>query len=191
MKRTKLRERKLPDYTRGEEIFNMVSHIVGGGFGVIALATCVIKAAIYGGALDIVGAAVYGVSMVVLYTMSSLYHGLKPLTAKMRESKWLGWGVFGGVWALAALGIVFNSIDLRKYRALSMVLYIVMGWCIIFTGPFAIRALTLPGFLWVLGGFVFLVMGFFGLNMAVFVIVTLVMVLVPTVYSYLLYRKGI
>ena len=179
MKRIKLKERKLPDYTRGEEIFNMVSHIVGGGFGVIALVTCVIKAAMTGGALDIVGAAVYGVSMIVLYTMSSLYHGLRPLTAKkvfqiidhctiylliagtytpisltglMRESKWLGWGVFGAVWACAALGIVFNSIDLRRYRAVSMVLYILMGWCIIFTGGAAIRALTLAGFLWILGG---------------------------------------
>ena len=179
MKRIKLRERKLPDYTRGEEIFNMVSHIVGGAFGLFALVTCALKAAAYGGVTDVAGAAVYGVSMVVLYTMSSLYHGLKPLTAKkvfqiidhctiylliagtytpisltglMRESVWLGWGVFGGVWACAALGIVFNSIDLRKYRALSMALYIVMGWCIIFTGPVAIRALTLPGFLWVLAG---------------------------------------
>lgn len=179
MKRTKLKERKLPDYTRGEEIFNMVSHIVGGAFGLVALVTCVIKAAATGGLIDVAGAAVYGVSIVVLYTMSSLYHGLKPLTAKkvfqiidhctiylliagtytpisltglMRESKWLGWGIFGGVWALAALGIVFNSIDLRKYRAVSMVLYILMGWCIIFTGPVAIRALTLPGFLWILAG---------------------------------------
>lgn len=157
----------------------MVSHIVGGAFGLLVLVTCVIKASVCGGAVDVTGAAIYGGSMVVLYTMSSLYHGLKPLTAKkvfqiidhctiylliagtytpisltglMRESVWLGWGVFGGVWALAALGIVFNSIDLRKYRALSMVLYIVAGWCIIFTGPIAIRALTLPGFLWVLAG---------------------------------------
>ena len=186
MKRIKLKERKLPDYTRGEEIFNMVSHIVGGGFGVIALVACVLKAAAYGGVIDVAGAAVYGVSIIVLYTMSSLYHGLKPLTAKkvfqiidhctiylliagtytpisltglMRESVWLGWGIFGGVWALAALGIVFNSIDLRRYRAVSMVLYILMGWCIIFTGPIAIRALTLPGFLLVLGGGVLYTLG--------------------------------
>ncbi len=53
------------------------------------------------------------------------------------------------------------------------------------------RTHRLAGFLWVLGGLVFIVMSFFGLNMAVFMIVTLVMVLVPTVYSYLLYRKGI
>ena len=44
MKRTKLKDRQLPDYTRGEEIFNMVSHIVGGAFGIAALATCVVKA---------------------------------------------------------------------------------------------------------------------------------------------------
>ena len=56
MKRTKLRDRILPDYPRGEEIFNMVSHIVGGGFGVIALASCVIKAFLVGSAFDIVAA---------------------------------------------------------------------------------------------------------------------------------------
>ena len=44
MQRTKLKDRKLPDYTRGEEIFNMVSHIVGGAFGIVALVTCVVKA---------------------------------------------------------------------------------------------------------------------------------------------------
>jgi len=78
MKRTKLINRKLPDYTRGEEIFNMVTHIVGGGFGVIALITCVIYAILKSDVYGIVGSIIYGLSMILLYTMSSIYHGLNP-----------------------------------------------------------------------------------------------------------------
>ncbi|MBE5817619.1 MAG: hemolysin III family protein [Clostridiales bacterium] len=76
MKRTKLKDRILPDYTRGEEIFNMVTHIVGGGFGVIALVSCVLVAAFHKNVWGIVSGSIYGVSLIVLYTMSSIYHGL-------------------------------------------------------------------------------------------------------------------
>ena len=82
MKRTKLIDRKLPDYTRGEEIFNMVSHIVGGAFGIVALATCVVKAFLNGDPYQVVGAFIYGFSMIILYTISSVYHGLVPPMAK-------------------------------------------------------------------------------------------------------------
>lgn len=179
VKRIKLKDRILPDYTRGEEIFNMVSHIVGGGFGVIALATCVIKAFMFGNAYDIVGAFIYGFSMVILYTMSSLYHGLKPLMAKkvfqvldhctifaliagtytpvalsgIRPMNIaLGWTIFGFVWGITALGITLNAIDLKRYNVLSMVLYIALGWCIIFTGSSAIQALGKAGMNWMLAG---------------------------------------
>ncbi len=179
MKRTKLKERTLPNYTRSEEIFNMVSHIVGGGFGIIVLVSCVIKAALFGNAFDIVGAAVYGASMVVLYTMSSIYHGLKHPTAKKvfrvidhctiylliagtytpialsgirRQTPWIGWAVFGFIWGAAALGIVFNAIDLKRYKKFSMALYILMGWCVVFTGSGAVRAMTAQGFAWMLAG---------------------------------------
>ena len=179
VKRIKLKDRVLPDYTRGEEIFNMVSHIVGGGFGVIALAACVTKAFIFGDAYDIVGAFIYGFSMVILYTMSSLYHGLKPPTAKKvfqvldhctifaliagtytpialsgirPANAVLGWGIFGFVWAVTALGITLNAIDLKRYSTLSMVLYIALGWCIIFTGSSAIEALGPLGMNWMLAG---------------------------------------
>ena len=73
MKRTKIKDRVLPDYTRGEEIFNMVSHIVGGAFGIAALATCVVKAFLNGDPYQIVSAFIYGFSMVLLYTVSSVY----------------------------------------------------------------------------------------------------------------------
>ncbi len=178
-KRIKLRDRTLPDYTRGEEIFNMVSHIVGGGFGIIALATCIVKAFLLGNAYDIVSAFIYGFSMVILYTMSSLYHGLKPVLAKKvfqvldhctifvliagtytpvalsgirPMDPFLGWAVFGVVWGVTALGVTLNAIDLKRYSVLSMILYIVLGWCIIFTGSNAVRALGTAGMAWMLAG---------------------------------------
>ena len=70
-KRTKLADRVLPNYTRGEEIFNMVSHIVGGGFAIIYMILCIIIAAVYGDVWGVVSSCVYGITMVVLYCMSS------------------------------------------------------------------------------------------------------------------------
>ena len=179
MQRVKLKDRVLPDYTRGEEIFNMVSHIVGGGFGVIALATCVIKAFIKFDAYSIVSAFIYGFSMVLLYTMSSVYHGIKSETAKKvmqvidhctifvliagtytpitlcalrRDNTALGWVIFGIVWGFSALGITLNAIDLKKYSVFSMICYIVVGWCIVFPLKASIRAIGEPGFWWLLSG---------------------------------------
>ena len=82
MKRTPIDQRELPDYTRGEEIMNMVTHIVGGGIGVLVLIAGVILSALKRDAWGIVSAAIYGLTMIWLYTMSSVYHGLRPSRAK-------------------------------------------------------------------------------------------------------------
>ncbi len=76
--RIKLKDRKLPDYTKGEEIMNMVTHIVGGALGVVTLILCVIQAALHQNGYGVVGSCIFGVSMILLYTMSSVYHGLRP-----------------------------------------------------------------------------------------------------------------
>ena len=172
-KRTRLRDRHLPDYTRGEEIMNMVTHVVGGGLAIAALVLCMIKACLYGDGLDLMGALIYGISCIGLYTMSSIYHGLRPgtgkkvlqildhcaiyfliagtysivsLSALRHVSAWLGWGMFGFQWALAALAVTLTAIDLKKYNVFSMICYIGMGWSIILFTPQAIQGLTLPGF---------------------------------------------
>ena len=80
MKRTKLDERILPKYTKGEEIFNMTSHIVGAALGVVALVLCIIFSGIHHNPYGVVSSAIFGVTMILLYTMSSIYHGLKPDT---------------------------------------------------------------------------------------------------------------
>ena len=78
-KRIKLRDRLLPDYTNGEEVMNMVTHIVGGSFGILVLVLCLVRSSI---PRCTVGAAIYGGSMIAIYAMSSIYHGLRPSTGK-------------------------------------------------------------------------------------------------------------
>lgn len=180
MARQKLSERKLPDYTKGEEIFNMVSHIAGGAVGIAALALCVVFAALHRNVYGVVGGAIYGASMIILYTMSSVYHGLNPkLMAKrvfqvidhcsiflliagtytpitlcsLREySPTLGWTVFGIIWGVAVLGIVFNAIDIKAYSKFSAICYLVMGWCIVFAWKQTVAMLGMGGIALLLGG---------------------------------------
>ena len=181
MKRTKLRDRILPKYTKGEEIFNMTSHIVGGVLGIVALVLCVVFAAVHGNGYGVVSGAIYGVTMVILYTMSSIYHGLNPkrkakkvfqvldhcsiylliagsytpfALCTLREySTALGWTIFGVIWFVAILGIILNSIDIKKFRVFSMICYLVMGWCIVFKINLLPELLGTAGFvLLLLGG---------------------------------------
>jgi len=179
MTRTKLRDREFPDYTRGEEIFNTVSHIVGGAFGIIALISCVLVAAFKGNVWGVVGSAVYGASLVLLYTVSSVYHGLhKNMGKKVLQvidhctiyfliggtytpilfcsirpvSPAWAWTIFSIVWGCAAIAAVFTAIDLKKYAKLSMICYIGMGWCIVIAAKTTIEAIPLAGLLWLLAG---------------------------------------
>ncbi len=179
MTRTKLRDRILPDYTRGEEIFNMVTHIVGGGFGVIALTVSVLVSALRGNVWGVVGCSVYGAAMVILYTMSSVYHGLKTefpkkvmqvldhctiylliagtytpilLCAIRPVSPFAAWGLFALVWGFAALGSTFTAIDLKKYSIFAMICYIGMGWSVVLAAKPTLQAIPLPGLAWLLAG---------------------------------------
>ena len=187
MKRTKLKNRVLPTYTKGEEIFNMVTHIIGASLGIISIPLCVLKAVFDSDAYGIVSGAIFGFTMVVLYCMSSIYHGLNPkLTAKkvfqiidhctifiliagtytpfclctLRSfNQAIGWTIFGLIWGCAALGSTLNAIDLKKYKTFSMICYIAMGWCIISVIKPTVQALTVPGALWLLAGGIFYTLG--------------------------------
>ena len=179
MKRTKLADRVLPSYTKGEEVFNMVSHIVGGSLGIVYLALCVIFAALHGNPWGVVGSAIYGASVIMLFTMSSVYHGVRPEKAKKvlqvidhctiyfmiagtytpftlctlrLISPVMGWVVFGVIWGMAALAVTLTAIDLKKYSKFSMICYIGMGWCIVFTAVPLLRALGFAGSALLLGG---------------------------------------
>ena len=179
MKRTPIDERKLPSYSRGEEIMNMVTHIVGGAVGIAVLVFGVILSAMHHNVWGIVGVSIYGATMIWLYTMSSIYHGLLPSRAKKVMQVLdhctiyaliagtytpillvairpvypvLAWVCFGLEWGLLALTTTLTAIDLRKYRVFSMICYIFMGWLIIFVAPQAIEAIGINGFWWLLAG---------------------------------------
>ena len=179
MKRTKLSDRPFPNYTRGEEIFNSASHIVGAGFGLIALITCVAVSLLHKNTWGLVGSVIYGCSLIILYTISSVYHGLPHnmgkkvmqvidhcavylliagtytpilLTAVRPVSPMWCWILFAIVWGLAVLATVLTAIDLKRYSVFSMACYIGMGWCIVLSGKTILDALPLPGLLWLVAG---------------------------------------
>ena len=180
MQRTKLKDRILPTYTKGEEIFNMTSHIVGAVLGIVATVLCIVFAAIHRNGYGVVSGAVYGVTMIILYTMSSIYHGLSPKIKSKKVFQVLdhcsiflliagsytpfalcsirgydttaGWVIFGVIWGLAILGIVLNSIDIKKFKIFSMICYLLMGWCIIVKGNLLPELLTKNGFILLLAG---------------------------------------
>jgi len=177
MMRTRLRDRDLPAYTKGEEIFNMVSHIVGGGLGLIFSVLCLIRA--WGDPWAVGGSLLFGLSFILLYTISSLYHGLRRGTAE-RVLQVLdhctiylfiagtytpimlcavrplypfhAWLIFSVVWALAILAIIFNGIDLKKYSLFSMICYIGMGWAVVLGLGEVISSLPGLGFPLLLSG---------------------------------------
>ena len=179
MQRTKLKDRILPDYSRGEELMNTVTHIVGAALGVMALVLCILEAASNGNVWGVVGSCIYGASMIALYCVSSIYHGMKPgmakkvmqvidhctiylliagtytpivLSAIRPAYPVLAWGLLGFVWSLAILAVVLTAIDLKKYNVFSMICYIGIGWAILPFMKQTLQVLTLPGFLLLLAG---------------------------------------
>ena len=174
-------ERKImiPKYTLGEELVNSISHGVGAVLGIAGLCMCVVRSTMQHSIYGIVSSYIFGMSLVILYTMSCLYHSFKPNNAKrvmrifdhctiflliagtytpfclvtfLNYSKALGWWMFGILWFVAALGILLNSIDIKKYRVFSMLCYLIMGWCIIFKAHLLPELLTIPGLVLLVAG---------------------------------------
>lgn len=158
MTRAKLEQRALPNYSRGEEMVNSISHIVGGVFGVWTLLSCLLVAVEKQNGFSIISSVIYGISMIFLYCASSIYHGLNVSFAKrvfqiidhcavfvliagsytplllcaVRQINPVAcYVLLAVVWAATAVGIVLNSIDLKKYRVFSMACYLLVGWLIV------------------------------------------------------------
>lgn len=179
MKRTKLANRALPRYTKGEEIMNMVTHITGGGFGVMILLICCIQSIRLHSPAAIIGSIIYGISMISVYCISSIYHGLHTGTAKkvlqvidhcmiyfliagtytpillvcfIPAVPLIGWGLLVTEWGLGIWAATLTAIDLKRYQVFSMICYILMGWGIVLFLPIAITLLTPAGFYLLLAG---------------------------------------
>ena len=155
--------------TLGEEIANAVSHGIGALLGVAGTAVLIVYAAIYSDVWGIVSAALYGGTLIILYTFSTLYHSITHTKAKgilqifdhcsifllifgtyipvclslMRN--WLGWVLFGINAACAVIGVVLNSINMQKFKKFSMVLYIVMGWSVLMMAKPVFQKLDILG----------------------------------------------
>ena len=142
-------------YSFGEEVANSVTHAVGWLLSMCGLAILVTFAAVTGGALRVVSCAVFGATLVTLYSASTLYHALPserakrvfrvldhsaifiliagtytPLSLVAVGGSW-GWSLFGVIWALAAIGVLLNTIAHGRWRWLSITLYISMGWLVV------------------------------------------------------------
>lgn len=169
--------RKGSFYTVSEEIANAVTHGVGALLAVVATVFLLIQS--LGDPWKVVSSAIYGGSMILLFTMSCLYHALTNETAKkvfrvfdhttiflliagtytpftlvtLRGA--MGWTVFGVVWGVAAAGIILNAISIERFKKISMAGYIVSGWCIVIAMIPLFQKLALPGILLLFLGGIF------------------------------------
>lgn len=163
-------------YTLGEEIFNAVSHGAGSLLSIAGTVVLIVFCAVYSDAWAVVSACIYGASLIILYTMSTLYHAITNETAKrffrimdhntiffliagtytpftlVTLRGGLGWVLFGVVWGSAVVGIILNSIDLEKFRKPSVVCYILMGWVIIIAVKPMLDTLPKPSLVFLLVG---------------------------------------
>lgn len=160
----------------GEEIANSVSHGVGLLAAVAAIPVLVQSAAAEGGAARIVGAAVYGTTLVLLYLASTVYHAwpgdrgkrilrildhgaiylliagtYTPFTLGALAGPW-GWTLFGVVWGLALLGIVLKFVRGIEFPVLSTGIYVAMGWLVLVGIRPLLASVPIQGVLWLLAG---------------------------------------
>ena len=170
-------------FTRNEEIANAVSHAVGVMFSLFALVLLMVFAAAHGSARHIITFAIYGLTMLLLYTSSTLLHALPHGRAKnvfeildhssiylfiagtytpillLLVKGWVAWTLFGVLWGIAAAGIVFKVFFVKRFVLLSTVGYILMGWQAVFVFKPLIHTLPLPGTLFLVAGGVFYTIG--------------------------------
>jgi hemolysin III len=160
-------------YTFGEELAHGLTHGVGALLSIAGLTILVAKAAVWGKPLHVVASAIFGASMVLMYTASTLFHSI-PLPATKRvlrvidhsliyvliagtytpytlitlHGPW-GWSLFGVTWGLAVVGIVFKIFTTGRFEILSLGVYLAMGWCGVTAVQPLLHALS-PGGLWLL-----------------------------------------
>ncbi len=166
----------IPEYKLSEELMNSITHGIGAGLAVAALVLCVIKSAVHGDPWAVVGSCLYGFGTIMVYVISCVYHALKRNRGKkvlrvidhcdiffMIACTYMpyclvslrgvtGWIMFGVIWGLASLGIVFNAIDLEKYEKISVVVYVVLGWGVIVLYKPLVDVVTFTGVMYLIVG---------------------------------------
>jgi len=168
---------RVPRYSRGEEIASSVIHGLGAVLAIGGLAVLATFASLRGDAWHVVGCSVFGATLVLLYTTSTLYHSIRVPRAKALLQRldhsaiylliagtytpfvlvnlrgaW-GWSLFGVIWALAVVGIVLRTTPLSRLRAVAIALYVTMGWAVVVAAGPLLRAVAPGGLvLLLLGG---------------------------------------
>ena len=169
--------------SRGEEIANFVSHTAGAGLAILGFIMLIIRASWYNNVSALISYIIFSLGLMVLYTMSSIYHGLKPSTAKnvfeildhssiyfLIASSYTPFLVLGlksnmGItllviqWIICALGITFKAFFTGKFKGISTIVYLIMGWMIVFSwtelvskiSPISLGFLIAGGILYSLG----------------------------------------
>ena len=164
----------IPNYTLGEEIFNAISHGIGGLLSVITLIMMLLKAKT---PLAIVSVSVFGFAMIVLYVISCVYHALSKRVKGKKVLRvidhcnvfflvlgtyvpvsllgvggWLGWTLLGVVFAFAATGISLNGVNVEKFKVSSVICHLVCGWSILFGVPALLQSIGWAGVYWLVAG---------------------------------------
>ena len=163
-------------YTPLEEMTNIISHAIGLVLSIVALLLMLIRASESGNTLHIVSAAIFGVSLIALYAASTLYHSAKDPKVRSRLrindhatiyiliagtytpftlitlNGWVGWTIFGVSWGMAIAGVILKLLFTGKYNVLSTLMYVLMGWIIIFAIKPLINSLSYEGLFWLVAG---------------------------------------
>lgn len=167
----------VPKYTLGEELVNSISHGIGALSGVAALVLTIIMAAKNHNTIGVVSAVIYGISMILMYTISCLYHAFSPRIKAKKVFRVLdhcdiylyiagcytpfclsliggttGWVLFSVIWVSAIIGILLNAINLEKYQKISVALYLIMGWMIVASFKSLKMVLPVPGLALLISG---------------------------------------
>jgi hemolysin III len=164
-------------YSTKEEIANSIVHGIGAALGIAALVILIVSAALKGSAWHVVSFSIYGATLIILYTMSTIYHALThrrakdifeifdhcaiylliagtytPFTLVPLHGR-LGWWMFGIIWGLAIIGIVFKVYFVKRFIVVSTMIYIGMGWMITIGLKRLWEAMPTAGLIWLaLGG---------------------------------------
>ncbi|HUR40877.1 MAG TPA: hemolysin III family protein [Verrucomicrobiae bacterium] len=163
-------------YTLGEEVAHALTHGLGVVLAIAGLTVMVARATLYGDAWHIVGASIFGTTLVLMYTASTLYHSIPlpkakkvlriidhstiylliagtytPLTLITLNGT-IGWTMFGIVWGLALVGVVFKIFATGKFEKLSLGIYLGMGWCILIAAKPLVETMPLGGLILLAAG---------------------------------------
>ena len=171
-----MEEKDIKFYDPKEEKLNVISHGFGLILSVVALVLLVVYASLYGSSWHIVSFSIYGASLIVLYSASTLYHYTQ--TPKLRHrlnifdhasiyiliagtytpftlvvlNGWVGWTIFGVSWGLALTGVILKLFFTGRFDKISTIAYVLMGWLIIFAIKPLISGLSIEGLLWLFAG---------------------------------------